>query len=427
MKASTGAAWLATAAVAVALTGCGGGDDPSAESGGGGDSGESITLNVWGFADLSAELVEQYEAEHPGVDIQTKISDYDAAHQTLLTALAAGQGPDVAQIAVDYMGEFVGNSAAFTDLRDFGAEDIAGDFLDWRWNAGVASDGAVVGIPTDVGGMAIAYRTDLFQAAGLPTDREQVGALWPDWDGYLAAGEQYVAATGQPFVDAGKAIFRAASNQADEKYYDEDGNLIFADSPAIREAWDYSMAAIDAGLSADLATWSPEWFAGMANGGFATIPAPAWMLGTIEQQAPDTAGLWDIATLPGTAGNDGGSYLAIPKEAPHAQAAYDFITWLEAPEQQLALFEATNTFPSTPELYTNPAVTGLTNPFFNDAPVGEIYIASVESVQGYPIGADSRIVEQQFEAAVGRVEQDAQSADDAWDQAIEDAERETAQ
>lgn len=411
---------LATTAVAVGLIGFGGATSAARV---GGD--DSIVLNVWGFADLSADLVAQYEAEHPGIDIQTKISDYDASHQTLLTALAAGQGPDVAQIAVDFMGEFVGNSNAFVDLREFGADEIAGDFLDWRWNAGVAPDGAVVGIPTDVGGMAIAYRTDLFEAAGLPTDRDEVSALWPDWDGYIAAGEQYVAAAGTAFVDSGKAIFRAVSNQFDMKYYDEEGNLVFADSPGIREAWDYSMAAVAAGLSADVGTFSPEWFAAMGNGGFATLPAPAWMLGVIEQQVPDTAGLWDIATLPGTAGNDGGSFLAIPKNAPHAQEAYDFITWLEAPEQQLALFEALNVFPSTPELYTNPALTGLTNPFFNDAPVGEIYIASVESVAGYPIGPDSRTVEQQFEAAIGRVEQGAQEPEDAWEQAIEDAERET--
>jgi cellobiose transport system substrate-binding protein len=418
MKAPTKAALAGAAALAVSLTGC-------AANGTSGSGEENITLTMWGFTDLPVELVEQYEAEHPNIDIQSKISDYDAAHQSLLTSLAASNGPDIALIAVDFMGEFVASSGAFYDLREFGADDIADEFLEWRWNAGVASDGSVVGIPTDVGGMAVAYRKDLFEQAGLPTDRDEVSALWPDWEGYVAAGEQYVAATGMPFVDAGKAIFRAASNQADEKYYDAEGNLIFEDNDAIREAWQYALDAIDGGLSADLATWSPEWLAGMANGAYATLPAPAWMLNTIQQQAPDTAGLWDIATLPGVAGNDGGSFLAIPKNSENAQAAYDFITWLEAPEQQLANFINTNTFPSTPELYTDERLTSLTNEFFSGAPVGQIYIASVETLNGYPIGPDSRIIEQQFEAAIGRVEQGAQSADDAWKQAIEDAQRET--
>ncbi|WP_382303554.1 ABC transporter substrate-binding protein [Herbiconiux sp. UC225_62] len=412
------AALAASATLTLLLAGCASGGSAAD----GGD--EKVVLNMWGFADLSPALVEQYEAEHPNIDIQSKISDYDAAHQTLLTSLIAGQGPDIAQIAVDYMGEFVDNSGAFNDLRDFGAEDLSGDYLDWRWKTGVASDGSIVAIPTDVGGMAIAYRTDLFAQAGLPTDRNEVAALWPDWEGYIATGEKYVQATGKPFVDAGKAIYRAASNQADEKYYDADGNLIYQDNPAIKNAWDLSVQAIDAGLSADLATWSPEWLAGMANGTYATIPAPAWLLSTIKQQAPDTAGKWDVATLPGVSGNDGGSFLAVPKASKHAQEAYDFITWLEAPEQQLALFEDNRTFPSTPSLYTDEAVTGLTDPFFSNAPLGEIYIDSVESLNGYPIGPDSRVVEQQFEAGVGRVEQ-GQDAQQSWNEALEGAARET--
>ncbi|WP_369371224.1 ABC transporter substrate-binding protein [Promicromonospora sp. Populi] len=381
-------------------------------------------MTYWGFADLPQERVAEYEELHPNVTIQSKISDYDAAHQGLLTALAAQQGPDIAQVAVDFMGEFRATPAAFHDLREFGAADLQESFLEWRWNPGVADTGEVVGIPTDVGGMAIAYRTDLFEEAGLPTDRDEVAALWPDWEGYLATGREYVAAMDRPFVNAGKAIYRAASNQADEKYYDADGELIFDSNPAIREAWDLSMEAVDGGLSADLATWSPEWLAGMANGGYATLPAPAWMLNTIQEQAPDTAGNWDIATLPGTVGNDGGSYLMIPAASENAQAAYDFITWMQAPEQQLKTFNDDSALPSTPELFTDEALTGYTSEFFRDAPVGEIYIRSVEGLHGYPLGPDSRIIEQQFESAVGRVEQGVQTGDEAWEQAVTDAQRE---
>lgn len=412
---------IAVAAAAIigsgALAGCGSSSDDGASSG-------HVTLQMWGFANLSKPLVEQYQREHPNITIDTKISDYDAAHQTLTTALAAGKVPDIAQIAIDFMGEFVGNPSTFTDLRDYGAQDLSGQFLDWRWKGGVAKDGEVVGIPTDVGGMAVAYRTDLFQAAGLPTDPTEVSALWPTWDGYITAGQTYVRATGKKFVDSGKSIYRAESNQGDQKYTGADGKPVYESNPVIKAAWDDGTKAIEAGLSANLGSFTPQWNAAMANGGIATMIAPAWMLGVIQQQAPGTNGKWNIASLPGTSGNDGGSFLAVPKKADHAKEAYEFIRWLESPENQLALFKENNTFPSAPALYDEPAVRDYTNPFFGGAPVGKIYTASVKAVRPFPIGPKDRLIEQQFENAMYSVDQGKAAPDEAWQTALAGAKRE---
>ena len=73
----------------------------------------------------------------------------------------------------------------------------------------VSADGSsVIGIPTDVGGMALCYRTDLFKAAGLPTDPAAVSALWPTWDDFIKTGQAYVLRD----LD-GKAISVAAAKQ----------------------------------------------------------------------------------------------------------------------------------------------------------------------------------------------------------------------
>jgi cellobiose transport system substrate-binding protein len=387
-------------------------------------TGDKVTLESWGFADLPKTLVAQYEKDHPNITITNKISDYDASHQSLLTALAAGRGPDIAQIAIDYMGEFVATPAAFTDLRQYGADSLKSQFLDWRWNGGVASSGEVVGIPTDVGGMAIAYRTDLFAKAGLPTDPAAVSALWPTWPDYIATGKKYVAATHKKFIDSGKAVFRAESNQGDLKYVDAEGKPVQDTNPQIRRAWDDGVATIDAGLSANLATYTPQWDAALASGGISTLIAPAWMLAQIVQQAPATKGKWNIAKLPGGAGNDGGSFLAVAKKAKHPKEAYDFIKWLTAPAQQLALFKENQTFPSANGLYADPAVLGLTNPFFGSAKIGQIYIDSVKAVKPHPVGAKDRIVENRFENGIGRVDQGVQKPDAAWDQTLSEAKRE---
>jgi cellobiose transport system substrate-binding protein len=417
LQARLGAAAAAAIIGAGVLAGCGSSGDNAGGSG-------HVTLQMWGFANLSQPLVTQYEKEHPDVTIDVKISDYDASHQTLTTALAAGKVPDLAQIAIDYMGEFVANPGTFTDLRKYGAGNLAGEFLDWRWKGGVAADGSVVGIPTDVGGMAVAYRTDLFASAGLPTDPAAVSALWPTWDGYIAAGHKYVQATGKKFVDSGKSVFRAESNQGGEKYTRADGSFIYETNPVIKQAWDDGTKAIAAGLSANLGTFTPQWNAALANSGVATVIAPAWMLSSIRQQAPTTKGKWNIATLPGTAGNDGGSFLAVPKRAAHPQQAYDFIKWLEAPANQLALFKENATFPSTPQLYTDPAVQGYTDPFFGSAPIGKIYTTSVQAVKPFSVGAKDRLIEQQFENAIYSVDQGKAAPDKAWRTALDGVKRE---
>jgi cellobiose transport system substrate-binding protein len=418
MKPSKAMSVLAIAVLGVtALAGCSSSKKSSA-------SGGNVTLEMWGFSDLSKSLVSEYQTSHPGITIHSKISDYDASHQTLLTALASGRGPDIAQIAIDYMGEFVANPSTFTDLRKYGADSLKPDYIDWRWNGGVAADGTVVGIPTDVGGMAVAYRTDLFQKAGLPTSPAAVGALWPTWQGYLDAGRKYVAATHKKFIDSGKAIFRAESNQGDMKYVDASGKPIYDTNPQIKTAWDDGVAAIKGGLSDNVATYTPQWDAALANGGIATLIAPAWMLSQIVQQAPQTKSKWNIAALPGGAGNDGGSFLAIAKHAAHPKEAYDFITWLEAPAQQLALFKQNQTFPATPSLYNDAAVQGLTNPFFGDAQIGKIYIDSVKAVKPHPVGPKDRIIESQFENGIGRVDQGIQDTGAAWTQTLSDVKRE---
>ena len=52
----------------------------------------------------------------------------------------------------------------------------------WKGTAARTADGKVLGAGTDIGPEAICYRTDLFKAAGLPTDRTELAAKWSTWD-----------------------------------------------------------------------------------------------------------------------------------------------------------------------------------------------------------------------------------------------------
>ncbi|WP_264292641.1 extracellular solute-binding protein [Tessaracoccus defluvii] len=318
------------------------------------------------------------------------------------------------------MPKFVENPQNFVDLNTLGAEEIAGDYLEWSWSAATALNGAHIGVPTDVGGMAVAYRTDLFEAAGLPTDSTSVSALWPTWDDFIKVGEAYVAQTGKKFVDnSSQSIFFQAVNQVEAKYYSPDGDLIYDSNPEIKAAFDLALKADASGISARLAGWSDGWNTGMGKGDFAVMAAPSWMLGSIRSNAPDTSGLWGVAEIPEKAGNWGGSYLAIPAGAKNPQAAWEYIKEMQSPESQLEHFVTSGALPTTPGVYADPALLEYRDPFFPDAPIGQIYTASVEAMSPFFIGPESGPIGTEFINAVVAVEGGSLSADEAWQKALD--------
>lgn len=389
-----------------------------AESGEGGP--EEVELSMWLFGDFGYDpLIERYEAENPHVTITTKIAEYNAHHDALTTSLASGGAPDIAAIEVGFMSAFKARAENFVDLYELGAKDIEGDYLEWKWKQAETGDGsALIGLPTDVGGMAMAYRADLFEEAGLPSDRDEVAALWPTWAEFIAVGQRYTDATGEAFIDEGSQLYNAIVNQGEAKYYANDDSLIHADNPQVKKAWDLTVEAIDAGIVANIEPFAEGWNAAMTNGDFAVLTAPAWMMGYIQGQAPTTSGAWDLAAMPEGGGNWGGSHLAIPASSDHPEEAYAFISWLLAPEQQLAVFEETGNFPSAPVLYDDPAIQDFSNAFFRDAPVGRIYAENARKVTPIYEGPDEGAIRLIFENALDRVEDGNEDGAAAWASAL---------
>ena len=385
-------------------------------------------LTIWSFGNvIDTTLQAEYAKLHPEIEIVIKKGDLDQHHSGLKNALYSNVQPDIAAVELSYMGEFRNYSKYLTDLNSLSpsANTIKDDFLPWRWDQMKAPDGAQLGIPTDVGGLAVAYRVDLFKKAGLPTDRDKVSALWPTWEKFIEVGTQYKAKTKSNFVDTTGAIFGAVLNQGTEKYVSADGRPIYNTNPTVQRAFTTTANASNAKIGSLIPQYTPDWGVGMNKGTFATILAPAWMLTYIKQYAPKTKGLWDVAAVPGKGGNMGGSALTIPKKALHVKEAWDFIQWYLAPEQQTKLFldPKNGAFPTTISAYTNPKVLGYKDPFFNNAPIGAIYSQSATSLKPIALGNKDRTIDNTFGQALSRVMLGKQSSSAAWGQALSDIKR----
>jgi cellobiose transport system substrate-binding protein len=312
-------------------------------------------------------------------------------------------------------------SDSFVDLTD---PDLDGRWLDFKAAAATDADGKMIGYGTDAGPEGICYRADLFKKAGLPTDRDEVAALMGTWDDYFATGKEFVAKVpGTAWYDSTGGTAQAMLNQIQNPFEKSD-NTIDVENADLEGLYATLTDNVSAGLSTKLTQWSDDWTASFQKDGFATMACPGWMLGVVSGNAEGVKG-WDFANVfPGGGGNWGGSFLVVPTQSDHPDEAKEFANWITAPEQQVKAFEAIGAFPSQVDALDDPAVTDMTNEFFNDAPVGQILgdRAAAITVQPYKGPKYSDIL-QAFQAALVRVDDGSNSPDESWKTFLSDVDQ----
>ncbi|MGW0362499.1 ABC transporter substrate-binding protein [Streptomyces sp. NPDC002990] len=421
----------AVTAAALLLTGCAQDAAPgpgASGSAGGGGAKTTLTVGVFGaFGLQEAGLYDEYMAQNPGIKIvQTSIERNENYYPQLLTHLGTGSGlADIQAVEVNNIAEITATQAdKLVDLAKAPGVDKAA-YLPWKWAQGTASaakGGATVGLGTDIGPQGICYRKDLFQAAGLPTDRGSVGALWAgDWNKYLEAGKAYQAkaGAGKAFVDSASGVMAAVTGSSGQRFYDDEGKIVYKTNPAVRGAFDMAARFATEGLSAKLQQFTPGWDQGFANGAFATISCPAWMLGYIQDKAgPAGKDQWDVAQAPKPS-NWGGSFLIVPKAGKHTEEAAKLAAWLTAPAQQARLFEKRGSFPSASATYELPAVSQARHPYFGGAPIGEIFSRAAQGVPVTVLGPKDLVIAQNL-ADIGmlQVDQKGRTPQEGWEAAV---------
>ncbi|MEO8526933.1 MAG: ABC transporter substrate-binding protein, partial [Caldimonas sp.] len=284
---------------------------------------------------------------------------------------------------------------------------------------------------TDIGPEGLCYNSKLFAAAGLPSDRADVAALFggttATWDKFFEVGKQYHDATGKAFYDQSGFVWNAFVNQQKEGYYKKDGSLNVENNSTLKNFWLQLGDAQKAGLSANSAQWDWGKGASFVDGTFAVFVCPGWMLGVVkgntEAGGGDASTGWDFADVfPGGYANWGGSFLTVPTTSKHPKEAAELAAWLTDTPQEVASFQAAGTFPSVKAAQTDAGVTGTNDlsKFFNDAPVGTILGARAAGVIAQFKGPDDALISDQV-FGPPRAALDAGTADGetTWNQAID--------
>jgi cellobiose transport system substrate-binding protein len=425
------------AAAALTVASCSSGSTPqSSGAPASSAAAEPVTIRVQTFGGGSnfgyEKAVAKWNAEHK--DIQIKHENLtDQFEQVywpqMIQWLQSGNGAgDVVGIDEGAMGLAKARPEWWTDLKEYGLDSRKADFPAWKWENGVTADGKLFGLGTDIGGMSICYRADLFKKAGLPTDREKVSALWPTWDEFMKVGQQFQSKVKDTkWADGTNTLYQVvlyqeAAKNGNVSYFDQSNKLIVDKNPAVKTAFDFAVKMSQQGMTAKLRNFTDEWSAGTQKGAFATLGCPSWMLGVVSGNAGDGGkGKWDVASVPGGGGNWGGSWLAVPKQTKHPKEAAMVADYLTQATTEASIFSDYGNMPSNTKAQQDPAVQGAKNEYFNDAPIGEIFAKSASSLQPVFLGMKHAQVKNAIESVIQGMDDGSVSYDKAWQQLVDDA------
>lgn len=343
--------------VAVALTGCaaggGGGAGGGAEAAACEPSEGEVSLTFTSWIPGIEGAVAMWNEENPDiqVEVQTGPSGNAGTYQNFFNQLEAGNPPDLGQIEYDALPNF----RVQDGLEDLAAcEDVVAaeeQFVPWTWGqVTLGTDDEVYGIPQDSGPMALFYRADLFEENGIEVPTT--------WEEYRAAAEEireqggYITNFSQTDINQFAGLVWQAggewfSNDADAWTVDLAGDA----SAQVAEYWD---EMIDEDLVSTYPAWTDEWNNAYNSGEVWTWNSAVWGANSISSGAPDTAGSWSVAPSPqweaggASAGNWGGSSIAVFKGTDHLYEATQFALWLNTSEEALTSLNTTaNIYPAT--------------------------------------------------------------------------------
>jgi cellobiose transport system substrate-binding protein len=384
-------------------------------------SGDKIKLTLWYWnGSIDDNIIAKVSEQFPEIQLQA-IKIGDDYKTKLTTTLAAGSGgPDIAAIN-NWVSELFPVSDKFVNLRDYGADDIATDYLDWKWKQGITPDGqSVIALPMDIGPSVLFYRADLFEKAGLPIEPKQVSELLSTWDSYIEAGKKLAAAFPDKKIhmtDSIVNLYYQVLWQSETRYFDTSDNFI-GDQEQVKKAWDYAVQAHKYNLSAKTDQYTAEWNALMTNNGAASFVGAVWMKKILKDGAPNTAGKWRITNAPGGAGGDnGGSFIGVLKQSKHPKEAYEVIKWLMNSENQLKSYTDTDLYPSTPSVYKDPALLAA-DPFFGAEPNGKYFFNAAQQTKAAYQSPKDSIVDSAIVAELVNVEKQNKDPDKAWSDAM---------
>jgi multiple sugar transport system substrate-binding protein len=382
---------------------------------------EEVTITVWDYYGESSPIVpivESFEGENPGINVQVESLDWDSTLEKLNVVMTGGTPPDIVTLDMTWLPTFA-PLGAFTDLTELSGGQVNGIPIEDAFSPGaikaMSFGDQLPAMLYDFDVYALYYRSDLFEDMGLdvPTTWDELLTVAQK----LGADGQYKYAVMPDSFHAAQFIYENGGN-----ILDKDNTAAIFNTPEAVEAVEFYSGLVDKGAGY---VWSFEegWeiTPGLKDGRIAMFSDGPYYMGIIKDAAPEMSGKWKVAphpynTQPGS--YLGGTGLVIPAKAEHPEAAWKFIEFAMTLENQIGVFENAGAAPGLLTALESPKV-NLADPYFGDQQTLSVFLKATESAYPFPYVREWNTIDEALTIAMEEILLGDVSIQEALDTAAE--------
>ncbi|MFI2345619.1 ABC transporter substrate-binding protein [Streptomyces sp. NPDC019443] len=381
-----------TAALALLLTGC--------TDGQGSGSDGKITLRFQSLAwqkesvDANKELVKEWNASHPDIQVQYVQGSWDSVHDQLLTSFEGGEAPDIIHDASDDLADFA-YGGYLADLSQLLPERLKSDIPQRSWETATFGKG-IYGVPFLQEPRVLIANKKILDSSPIrvPTARKpwsweefrqvtkaltekmgpgKYGVAWPL--------KEPVSLTLNLGLSAGGRLFhRGGDGKVTIRFTDGDGVVPGTVHDQVNADRSASRSTLGMGGSDTL----PGFFGGK----YAMVPLGFSYRQQIVQQAPKG---FEWTVLPAPAGPDGPAQgvspqtLSVAEDSPYKKEAAQFIDFMLGPQNMVRLAKGDWMLPTGTQALADPSLHTEKDGWATGAALArDLRSAPAQSVRGYP-------------------------------------------